>query len=51
MSMLHLEVTRGVWGANPPVAEEIFFKKCRLFLIFFAFWQGSLNLQNYELAP
>ena len=34
-------------------AEEFFKKsnKWRLFLYCFAFWQGSLDPQNYELAP
>ena len=43
----------GVWGASPPKAEEILKNqtKWRLFLCFFAFWQGSLDPQNYELAP
>ena len=34
--------------------QKNFFKnqtKLRLFLICFAFWQGSLYPQNYELAP
>ena len=49
-------IYKGGMGASPPEAEEIFKKnqtKWRLFLIFFfcAFWQGSLNPQNYELAP
>ena len=51
---IHLEVTRGAWGAIPPEAEEIFKNqtKWRLFLYFFlAFWQGSPDPQNYELAP
>ena len=51
---IHLEVTRGVWGAIPPEAEDIFKNqtKWRLFLyLFFAFWQGSPDPQNYELAP
>ena len=36
---IHLEVTRGVWGAIPPEAEEIFKNqtKWRLFLYFFCF--------------
>ena len=42
---------RGVWGAE---AEEILKNnqtKWRLFLYFFAFGQGSLDPQKYELAP
>ena len=44
---------RGVWGASTPEAEEIFKKsnKMEAFPLFFAFWQGSLDPQNYELAP
>ena len=48
---------QGGLGAIPPEAEEIFKNqtKWRLFLyfinFFFCFWQGSLNPQNYELAP
>ena len=40
-------------GASPPEAEEIFKKsnKMEAFPYLFAFWQGSLNPQNYELAP
>ena len=46
-------ILNGVWGASPPEAEEIFKKsnKIEAFPYFFAFWQGSLNPQNYELAP
>ena len=49
LKLFDLELKR---GAIPPEAED-FFKnqtKWRLFL-FFAFWQGSLDPQNYELAP
>ena len=48
-----LRIYKGGLGAIPPEAEE-FLKnqtKWRLFLYFFAFWQGSLEPQNYELAP
>ena len=44
----------GLGGGLPPEAEEIFKNqtKWRLFLkFFFAFWQSSLDPQNYELAP
>ena len=44
----------GVWGAILPEADEILKNqtKWRLFLyFFFAFWQGSLDPPNYELAP
>ena len=53
LKLFDLELKRGVWGAIPPEAEE-FLKnqtKWRLFLYFFAFWQGSLDPQNYKLAP
>ena len=44
---------KGGLGASPPEAEENFKKsyKMETFPYFFSFWQGSLNPQNYELAP
>ena len=48
------ELKRGVWGFTPPEAEDFFKKsnKMEAFpLFFFAFWQGSLDPPNYELAP
>ena len=44
---------KGGLGASPPEAEEFFKKsnKMEAFPYFFAFWKGSLNPQNYELAP
>ena len=47
-------IQKGGLGASPLEAEEIFKKsnKMEAFpLFFFAFWQGSLHPQNYELAP
>ena len=51
-------IYKGVWGGGglAPQMQKKFLKnqtKWRLFLIvfFFAFWQGSLYPQNYELAP
>ena len=48
----HLEGGSG-GGASPPEAEENFKKsnKMEAFPLFFAFWQGSLDPPNYELAP
>ena len=46
-------VYNGGLGASTLEAEQFFFKnqtKWRLFLIFFVFWQGSLNPKNYEPA-
>ena len=46
-------IYKGVWGAIPPEAEEIIKNQQNggFSFIFFAFWQGSLDPQNYELAP
>ena len=45
----------GGGGASPTEAEEIFKKSNKMaafpWFSFFAFRQGSLNPQNYELAP
>ena len=41
-------------GASPPETEEFFKKSNKMEAFpyfFFAFWQGSLDPQNYELAP
>ena len=44
----------GSGGLSPQEAEDIFKKSNKMEAFpyfFFAFWQGSLNPQNYELAP
>ena len=50
---LDLELKWGVGGAIPPEAEDFFLKsnKMEAFPLFFCFWQGSLDPQNYEVAP
>ena len=46
---------KGGSGGLSPQKQKIFLKKnqpkWRIFLYFFAFWQDSLDPQNYELAP
>ena len=52
---------KGGLGDNGPQKPKIFFKKNKqngglsfkvgFFVHLFFFWQGSLNPQNYELAP
>ena len=50
-------ICKGSLGARPRKAEDIFLKIKQnggfslFFFYFFAYWQGSLNPQNYELAP
>ena len=43
----------GSWGLSPPVAVENSKKsnKMEAFPFLLAFWQGSLDPQNFELAP
>ena len=58
MKINTFRIYKGVWGgAIPPEADEIL-KKIKqnegfslFYFYFFAFWQGSLYPQNYELAP
>ena len=53
MSMLVRNKSFRIYKGGPPEAEENFKKsnKMEAFPYFFAFWQGSLNPQNYEIAP
>ena len=53
MKINTFRIYKGMLGASPPEAEEFFKKsnKMEAFPFFFAFWQGSLYPQNYELAP
>ena len=46
-------IDKGVWGVSPQKQKKIKKKsnKIEAFPLYFYFWQGSLNPQNYELAP
>ena len=60
--LIHLKLTRGLGGGGGKglSPRSRFFKKKEsnkmeafpyFIFFFFAFWQGSPNPQNYELAP
>ena len=54
-----LRIYKGGLGGYPPRSRSNFKKSSKMeafplfffFFFFFAFWQGSLDPKNYELAP